>query len=109
MRTKEQILKDTSNIVENATGVFWNVVANLVPEAKTGGIDPTWENEFTSQCKDVVKHWIESNIIEGSRNYNVNRPLDGGTEEFEKELENLLKCYDCEMQTETFDAEGKEL
>ena len=38
-----------------------------------------------------------------SRNYNVNRVLDGETDSFENELNSLLMKYGAEMETETFD------
>ena len=37
-----------------------------------------------------------------SRNYNLNRPLDAKTQEFEEKLQALLDEYEAEMQTESF-------
>ena len=109
MRTSDEIMRDIPRVVNNALCKFWEKVAQSIPEATTGSIDPTWANVFESQCSEIVTHWVENNVPLNSRNYNVNRPLDEKSREFEMEMTKLIESFGAEMQTETFDANGKEL
>ena len=108
MRNRDEIIKDIPRVVNDALCKFWGEVVTSIPEATTG-IDLSWANVFKSQCNEVVTHWVENNVPLQSRNYNVNRPLDGNTADFEMKMTKLIESYGAEMQTETFDANGKEL
>ena len=116
MRNRDEIIKDIPRVVNNALFKFWEEVIKSIPEseANVGDMDRTWLTVFyeyisEEQCSEIITHWVDANVPMQSRNYNVNRPLDGNTADFEMKMTKLIESYGAEMQTETFDANGKEL
>jgi hypothetical protein len=49
-------------IVEEAIEAFWTKVVEIVPEAKTGDIDPMAAHKMDNFLQEVVKNWIENNV-----------------------------------------------
>ena len=66
-----------------------------------------YANRHTTKSHDDLYLEIEEDTKWAFRNYNLGREVDAKTADFERELEALVNKYDAEMETESFDKEGK--
>lgn len=60
-KTKVYSDRDIQNIVEESLMDFWARVAELVPDAESGDIDPAQEIKVNKVLHQAVKSWIAFN------------------------------------------------
>ncbi|MGU4699121.1 hypothetical protein K6L09_20860 [Burkholderia cepacia] len=57
----EDLKQRMEEVVEKAEEKFWETVADLFPEVKTGDMAPEASFAFSQACKSAVKLWLQSN------------------------------------------------
>jgi hypothetical protein len=49
-------------ITNQAIDAFWNKVVEMIPEARSGDIDPMAVQKMENFLTDMVKYWIQNNL-----------------------------------------------
>ncbi len=60
-KKKKYSSREISKIVDMAEDAFWGTVADLVPEASTGDLDPGLSTRWTNMNTKAVISWIAFN------------------------------------------------
>lgn len=52
---------EAEHVVAAAQEKFWDEVARLIPDRKTGDVSPEREVAFDEACRQVVRAWLQDN------------------------------------------------
>ena len=51
-------------LAKDAEEAFWGVVVQNIEQAKTGDLDPYLCITFSNFCREIVKDWIITNVVD---------------------------------------------